>query len=150
MLDLATAAVERLFVGPNPRISPIFACPILKFDHASALCRQIPDHRSNICQPRQQAFRWQFSLCMSRTVLSPSFSCCRFWNGRLTQYRLPPPGAVQQTKFSLMAISSGVAPANCTARRSPQKSAPKLDQLVLKLLAKHDCLRRYSHSQHRV
>ena len=38
MLDLATAVVERLFVGPNPRISPIFACPILKFDHASARC----------------------------------------------------------------------------------------------------------------
>ena len=40
MLDVATAVVERLFVGPNPRISPIFACPILKFhfDHASARC----------------------------------------------------------------------------------------------------------------
>ena len=137
MLDLATAVVERLFVGPNPRISPIFACPILKFDHASALCRRIPDHRSNICQPRQQAFRWQFSLCMSRTVLSPSFSCCRFWNGRSTQC-IASSRSCSANKFSLMAISSGVAPANCTGRRSPQISAPKLDQLALKLLAKHD------------
>ena len=96
MLDLATAVVKRFFVGPNPRISPTFACPILKFDHASARCRRIPDHRSNICQPRQQAFRWQFSLCMSRTVLSPSLIVVDFGMDDRRSI-LPPPGAVQQT-----------------------------------------------------
>ena len=97
MLDLATAVVERLFVGPNPRISPIFACPILIFDHASA--RYVGGFQ----------IIGRIFVNLANRHSGGSFRCvCLVQSFRLRFHVvdfgmddrrsiLPPPGAVQQT-----------------------------------------------------